>query len=267
MNDTVTVTNRILIRPCEGFDELTACVDLQIQVWGYSGGDVIPRRSFVVTQHIGGQVFGAYDTSLSGSAIQGDAGSLIGFAMAMPAIRNSHSYLHSHMLAVRPAYRNQGIGMRLKLKQREEALSRNISLMEWTFDPLVVKNAYLNIQRLGAIVRRYTPDFYGGSSSQLQAGLPTDRLHAEWWMNSSRVEGALSGNLQATKVLATIVVPSDIEELRSAGNPPSALELQSQIRRQFLQAFSNGLAVLGFTKDVQGDGVFQLGIAEESFFS
>jgi predicted GNAT superfamily acetyltransferase len=267
MNDTVTVTNRIVIRPCEGFDELTACVDLQIRVWGYSGGDVIPRRSFVVTQHIGGQVFGAFDVSLPGSAVQGDAGSLVGFAMAMPAIRNSHSYLHSHMLAVSPAYRNQGIGMRLKLKQREEALARNISLMEWTFDPMVVKNAYLNIRRLGAIVRRYTPDFYGGSSSQLQAGLPTDRLHAEWWMNSSRVEGALSGNLQTTRVLATIVVPAEVEALRSGENPARAVEVQTQIRRQFLQAFSNGLTVLGFIKDVHGDGVFQLGIAEETIFS
>ncbi len=267
MNDTVTVTNRILIRACEGFDELTACVDLQIQVWGYPGGDVIPRRSFVVTQYIGGQVFGAFDTSLPGSAVQGDAGSLIGFAMAMPGIRNSDSYLHSHMLAVSPAYRNRGIGMRLKLKQREEALARNISLMEWTFDPLVVKNAYLNIQRLGVIVRRYTPDFYGGSSSQLQAGLPTDRLHAEWWMNSSRVNRAVSGNLQATDISATIVVPSEIEELRSAGNLATALEVQSQIRRQFLNAFSEGLAVLGFAKDVQGNGVFQLGIAEENIFS
>ena len=267
MNDTVTVTNRILIRPCEGFEELTACVDLQIKVWGYSGGDVIPRRSFVVTQNIGGQVFGAFDTSISGIPEEGDAASLVGFAMAMPAIRNCNSYLHSHMLAVSPAYRNLGIGTRLKLKQREDALARKISLMEWTFDPLVVKNAYLNIQRLGAIVRRYTPDFYGGSSSQLQAGMPTDRLHAEWWMNSSRVDGALSGNLQAIDVLATIVVPAEIEELRSAGNLASAFGVQSQIRRQFLEAFSNGLAVLGFTRDVQGNGVFQLGIAEESTFS
>jgi predicted GNAT superfamily acetyltransferase len=267
MNDASTVTNSILIRSCDGLDELAACVDLQIEVWGYSDGDVIPRRSFVVTQKIGGQVIGAFDTSIPESPDHGSPASLVGFAMAMPGICNSHGYLHSHMLAVRAPYRNRGIGRGLKLRQREDALARNISLMEWTFDPLVVKNAYFNIQRLGVIVRRYTPDFYGVSSSHLQAGMPTDRLHAEWWMNSSRVKAALSGNLPTTGLVTTITVPAAIDKLKRSYDLSEALAVQSEVRGLFQQAFAEGLSVVGFTRDIQGNGVFQLGIVEESDFS
>ena len=257
-----TVTDKIIIRPCETFQELTACVDLQVEVWGYSDGDVIPRRAFIVTQKIGGQVFGAFDLGLPGAASNGDAGSLIGFAMALPGIRNGDGYLHSHMLAVRDAYRNRGIGRRLKLAQRAEALARNIQLMEWTFDPLEVKNAYLNIRRLGVIVRRYTPDFYGASSSRLQAGMPTDRLHAEWWMNSPRVNGALSGNLPLTEVKETIGIPAEIAKWKKSSDLTQALAVQSRVREQFQSAFARGMAAIGFEQDVEGNGIYQLGIAE-----
>ena len=76
--------------------------------------------------------------------------------------------------------------------QREDALARGFELMEWTFDPLEIKNAYLNIERLGAIARRYNVNQYGITSSPLQGGLPTDRLVAEWWLKSKRVEGCWS---------------------------------------------------------------------------
>src|SRR5277367_6611615 len=104
----------VLIRSCRGFEELDACVQVQIDVWGYSDGDVIPRRVFTVTQKIGGQVLGAFDVTDGGSDT---SDSLIGFAMALPAVREGDGpqpYLHSHMLAVRLAYRNAGIGRRLK---------------------------------------------------------------------------------------------------------------------------------------------------------
>jgi predicted GNAT superfamily acetyltransferase len=117
---------------------------------------------------------------------------MVGFAMSMPGILDGEAYLHSHMLAVQPEYRNAGIGRKLKLAQREEAIARGIQRMEWTFDPLEIKNAYLNITRLGAVVHSYTPNFYGVFSSRLQAGLPTDRLHAEWWMDSPRVQATLN---------------------------------------------------------------------------
>src|SRR5215469_5536080 len=187
----------ILIRACSGHDELEACVQLQIETWGYDESDIIPRKAFLVGQKIGGQVIGAFDTDLPGAGRQGHPESLIGFAMSLPGVKTNgvspRPYLHSHMLAVRDAYRNRGLGAQLKLEQRREALNRKIRLMEWTFDPLEIRNAHLNIHKLGAIVRCYHVNFYGVSSSRLQGGLPTDRLVAEWRLDSDRVVANLEG--------------------------------------------------------------------------
>lgn len=247
----------IVLRRCEGLEELDACVGLQIETWGYSDGDVIPRRLFTVAQRIGGQVMGAFDSESR----------LLGFAMALPGVKSGKSpgqpprpYLHSHMLAVTPGYRNAGIGRRLKLLQRQDALSRGISLMEWTFDPLETKNSFLNIHRLGVIVRSYTPDFYGVSSSRLQGGLPTDRLHAEWWMDSERVEAILSRSpYTPPQAQETIVVPKALSEWKaSATGVSKARAIQLDNRRQFLDAFSRGLAVTEFRVDAEGNGIFEL---------
>jgi predicted GNAT superfamily acetyltransferase len=254
----------ILIRCCEGFDELDACVQLQIETWGYSDGDVIPRRVFTVAQRIGGQVIGAFDLSLSleGSV---EVASLVGFAMALPAVHSQNKglpqpYLHSHMLAVRAAYRNDGVGRRLKLFQRTEALSRGFEVMEWTFDPLEIKNSFLNIHRLGAIVRSYTPNFYGVSSSRLQGGLPTDRLHAEWYLRSAHVEAALGGKPREPRTIEeTILVPHEISEWKSSEEHLSrALAVQRENRERFQSAFARGLAVTGFSRDANGNGIFEL---------
>jgi predicted GNAT superfamily acetyltransferase len=243
----------IAIRPCEGFEELSACVQLQMDVWGYGDRDVIPRRVFVVAQAIGGQVFGAFDGSI-----------LVGFAMALPGISHGRPYLHSHMLAVNPDFRNQGIGRRLKLAQRDEALSRGIRLMEWTFDPLEIKNSFLNIARLGAVVRRYAPNFYGVSSSRLHGQVPTDRLYAEWWLDSDRVCSVLEGKPVVPTVEQEIVVPHQIAHWRhSPLNLDSVLGIQTFIRQDFQQAFAHQLAVVGFRIEEEGNGVFQLGRWQE----
>ena len=159
----------ILMRSCQGHDELEACVQIEIETWGYDPTDVIPRKAFLVWQKVGGQVIGAFDTGLPGADPEGAPESLVGFVLSLPGIKivdgEPKFYLHSHMLAVRDSYRNRGVGMKLKLAQRRDALDRGIRLIEWTFDPLEIKNAYLNIRKLGAIVRRYEVDFYGVSSS------------------------------------------------------------------------------------------------------
>ena len=118
----------ILIRSCEGFDELEACVQLQVETWGYDQSDIIPRKAFLVMQKVGGQVLGAFDTSLAGTSSRGEPKSMVGFAMSLPGIKpgsenggRPRPYLHSHMLAVREGYRNRGLGAQLKLKQRDEA--------------------------------------------------------------------------------------------------------------------------------------------------
>jgi predicted GNAT superfamily acetyltransferase len=255
----------ILIRNCSGFDELEACVQLQIETWGYDDSDVIPRKAFLVGQKIGGQVIGAFDTDLPGAGPNGSPESLVGFAMSLPGVKTGsgepRSYLHSHMLAVRESYRNRGLGAQLKLQQRLEALSRNIHLMEWTFDPLEIKNAYLNIHKLGAIVRCYHVNFYGVSSSRLQGGLPTDRLVAEWQLSSPRVLATLEEKPRAALVVQErILVPASIYQWKaSEKDRERAMAVQLENRRRFQEAFSSGLAVLGFVRDAEGNGVFELG--------
>jgi predicted GNAT superfamily acetyltransferase len=253
----------VLIRSCSGFDELDACVQLQIDTWGYSDGDVIPRRAFIVAQRIGGQVIGAFDASQPST--EGDAGKLIGFALSLPGIKPADrgeptAYLHSHMLAVSTAYRNAGIGQRLKLFQRMDALNRGIRLMEWTFDPLEIKNSFLNIHKLGVVVQTYTSNFYGVSSSRLQGGLPSDRLHAEWYLDSARVKAILNGNAPPLpEVRESIRVPRDIGIWKSSEeNVNRALVVQMENRQRFQAAFARGLAVIGFRTDIEGNGIFQL---------
>jgi predicted GNAT superfamily acetyltransferase len=248
----------VVIRPCQGFEEIEACVQMQADVWGYSDWDVIPRRVFVVSQKIGGQVFGAFDGDI-----------LVGFAMALPGVSRGRPYLHSHMLAVNPDYRNQGVGRRLKLVQREEAMTRGINHMEWTFDPLEIKNSFLNVSKLGAIVRRYAANFYGVSSSRLHGQVPTDRLYAEWWLESDRVCSALEGKLvDVPTVEQEIAVPHQIAYWRhSAADQKRVVDIQTSNREQFQQAFARQLAVVGFRIDAEGNGVFQLGRWQEPFDS
>jgi predicted GNAT superfamily acetyltransferase len=274
----------IEIRACSGFDELEACVQLQIETWGYDASDVLPRKAFRVAQKIGGQVIGAFDSNSDDQGGEGGPELLVGFALSLPGIKNGGigsgslpmgcktgaglplPYLHSHMLAVREEYRNRGIGAQLKLEQRREALARGIRQMEWTFDPLEVKNAFLNIHKLGAIACRYEANFYGVSSSRLQGGLPTDRLVAEWQLDSPRVEAASNGlpadaHLpDARHIEERIVLPAFIHLWKAAeADRERALAVQFENRRRFQEAFSRGLAVVGFTLDAEGNGVFELG--------
>lgn len=241
--------SEIRIAPLNNLDHFERCVVLQLETWGYSDGDVVPRRMFMVAERIGGQVIGAFD---------GDT--IVGFAMSLPGYRSGRAYLHSHMLAVLPAYRNAGLGRRLKLAQRDDAIARGFDLMEWTFDPLEIKNAYLNIARLGAVVRRYEPDFYGSSSSPLQGGLPTDRLYAEWWLRSPRVIGLLGGEAPPLQILERVSVPHTIYQWKQDAQQRSlAQAVQSRNREALEAAFHRGLAVVGYERDSEGNGSFLLG--------
>lgn len=259
------VTGKITIRKCEALEEMRACFALQKEVWNFSDAELVPVRMFVVAAKIGGQVIGAF--AERGGETAGGEGELIGFALAIPGTRNGHCYLHSQMLAVRQQYRNGGLGRRMKLYQREDALMRGIELMEWTFDPLEIKNAYLNIEKLGAIARRYNVNQYGITSSPLQGGLPTDRLVAEWWMRSKRVETVLAGGPRAKcECRARIEVPAEIYEWKAAPETRErALAVQESNRAQFGRAFAEGLSVLGYECDGRGDGRFLLGEWDEGW--
>jgi predicted GNAT superfamily acetyltransferase len=242
-------TDSVLLRRCHGIEDFRACVALQKEVWNFTDAELVPLRMFVVADKVGGQIMGAFD---------GDV--LVGFALSVPGTRTGHVYLHSHMLAVRKDHRNSGLGRRLKLMQREDALARGIALIEWTFDPLEIKNAYLNIEKLGAIARRYNINQYGITSSPLQGGLPSDRLIAEWWLKSRRVETLLATGKNLPMVAeSSIEVPAQIYDWKAAPETRGqAQQVQERNREQFLRAFSRGLAVVGYERDATGNGKFLL---------
>ena len=244
----------LVLRKCELLEELRACVALQKEVWNFTDIELVPLRIFVVATKIGGQVMGAFEGK-----------DLVGFAMAIPGFRAGRAYLYSHMLAVRKDYRNSGVGRRLKLLQREDGIARGFGLMEWTFDPLEIKNAYLNIEKLGAIARRYNQNQYGITSSPLQGGLPTDRLVAEWWLESGRVKQAVKDEAKPKfDIVQTIPVPAQVYEWKgSAATREQAHAVQDRNRLLFLRAFADGLSVLGYERDPAGNGQFLLGRWEE----
>jgi predicted GNAT superfamily acetyltransferase len=246
----------IVIRRCQGLDELRACVALQKEIWNFSDDELVPLRMFVVADKIGGQIMGAFEGN-----------QMVGFALSVPGMRSGHVYLHSHMLAVLKEYRNGGLGRRLKLLQREDALARGIALIEWTYDPLEIKNAYLNMEKLGAISRRYNINPYGITSSPLQGGLPSDRLIAEWWLKSKRVETLLAtGKNPAFEPRAEINVPAQIYAWKAAAETRNqAQQVQERNRQQFLQVFGQDLTVLGYRRDPEGNGKFLLGDWDEKW--
>jgi predicted GNAT superfamily acetyltransferase len=249
-------SDSLVLRKCSGLEELRACLALQKEVWSFSDIELVPLRIFVVAEKVGGQVMGAFEGK-----------DLIGFAMAIPGYRSGHPYLYSHMLAVRKEYRNAGVGRRLKLLQREDGIARGFELMEWTFDPLEIKNAYLNIEKLGAITRRYNENQYGITSSPLQGGLPTDRLVAEWWFQSKRVEAAVGGKAKPPfDTLQSIRVPAQIYEWKaSPATRERAQDVQTGNRESFQKAFAGGLSVLGYEHAKEGNGKFLLGKWDEKF--
>ncbi len=246
----------IEVRICHGLEELRTCVALQKEVWNFNDAELVPLRMFVVAEKVGGQVMGAFD---------GDE--MVGFALSIPGTRSGHLYLHSQMLAVREEHRNSGLGRRLKLLQRDEALARGIELIEWTFDPLEIKNAYLNIEKLGAIARRYNINQYGTTSSPLQGGLPSDRLIAEWWLKSKRVETLLAaGKNPEFSEAQAIEVPAQIYEWKAAAETRGRAKVtQERNREQLLRAFDTDLAVLGYQRDAAGNGKFLLGRWDEKW--
>lgn len=222
----------IEIRLCHSLAEYDKCVRLERSTWGED--ITVPAAIFVVAHHSGGQVLGAFDD-----------GKIIGFTLALAGLRGPLRFLHSHMTAVVPDYQNRGVGRRLKLFQRQDALKRGIPLVEWTFDPLELKNAHFNLARLGAVVRRYIPDCYGVTKSPVHAGLPTDRLVAEWWLDSERVRGILADNpAPARGQLERITISSSVSEMKM-NDRVAGLRIQSAMRAQFEQWFSKGYVASG----------------------
>ena len=230
------MSDAIIVRRCDSLEDFQACVALQRDIWGEQDLEVEPSTMFVVAAHTGGQVLGAFDGQI-----------LVGFTLALAALRSGAPYLHSHMTGVHANYRDRGVGRLLKLFQRDEALSRDIRLIEWTFDPLELRNAHFNLNRLGAICRRYLPNLYGVTTSPLHRGLPTDRLVAEWYLDSPRVTAAIANGLARSPSCATIEIPSLIVDWKSS-DLPRVQAIQAAIREQFCDGFAKGYAAIAVAK-------------------
>lgn len=161
-----------------------ACVRLQEEIWGAGFSERVPLAILGVAQRLGGVASGAFDAS----------GRLVGFVFGLTGFEAGHPVHWSDMLAVRPEFRDSGLGTALKLHQRDLLLARGIRRMYWTFDPLESRNGRLNMGRLGAVAREYAEDMYGHSDSPLHAGIGTDRLVVVWDMDTPRAVGRLAGS-------------------------------------------------------------------------
>jgi predicted GNAT superfamily acetyltransferase len=227
------MASEIIVRKCEGFEEFQRCVELQREIWKEADLEVEPITMFVVAAHTGGEVLGAFDSDR-----------MVGYTLAVVGLRDRKPYLHSHMTGVQSEYRNRGVGRMLKLFQREEALGRGIRLIQWTFDPLELRNAHFNLNRLGAICRKYQPNLYGVTTSPLHRGLPTDRLLAEWHLDSARVVAAVENLVKdPVEAPASIELPAELERWQSEGSPEVDV-VQARVREEFTRWFAKGYAAI-----------------------
>ena len=223
----------IIVRKCGEFGEFHRCVELQREIWKEADLEVEPVTMFVVAAHTGGQVLGAFDGER-----------MVGYTLALAGLRDRVPYLHSHMTGVLSEYRDRGVGRMLKLFQRDEALSRGIRLIQWTFDPLELRNAHFNLNRLGTICREYQPNLYGVTTSPLHRGLATDRLLAEWHLDSARVVAAIENLVKdPVEAPAIIELPAELERwLREDSSQVSVV--QARLREEFTKWFAKGYAAV-----------------------
>jgi predicted GNAT superfamily acetyltransferase len=227
------MSQEIIVRKCESLDEFHRCVELQREIWGEADLEVEPATMFVVAAHTAGQVLGAFD---------GDR--LVGYTLAVVGLHDRVAYLHSHMTGVRSEYRDRGVGRMLKLFQRNEALGRGIRLIQWTFDPLELRNAHFNLNRLGAICREYQPNLYGLTTSPLHRGMATDRLLVEWHLDSARVVAAIENLVRApAEAPAIIELPAELERWQQEGSSEVGI-VQARVREEFTKWFAKGYAAV-----------------------
>ena len=218
----------MLIRPIVTLDECRRVAALEKVVWGYTDAeDVVPPPLLIVSSRRGGILLGAF----------AEDGDMKGFVYSVPAVKDGRLTQWSHMLGVAPEARAGGLGLRLKLAQREHALRMGVELIEWTFDPLQALNASFNFTRLGVVVEEYEANIYGDSTSPLHRGSPTDRFVAEWRLTAPHVERRLAAAgaplIRDRSVLSAVLVnPS-----RSAGEwlEPGAPALDLTSRRLLVE--------------------------------
>ena len=234
----------IEIRECTTIDELAACVQLQRDVFALPEIEISPVRHLIVTKNAGGFTLGAFAD-----------GELVGFVLSVPAFLRGERAFYSHMTAVRRDFQGHGIGAGLKWGQRERSLAEGVKYIKWTFEPVKARNAYFNLEKLGAIVRDYASNFYGTDYSTAEEsgeriGLASDRLFAEWNLEGEKVTALAAGNdfVECRPIVREITIPPDWYGLVNA-DPKGAVTEQVRIKYEFEDAFSNGLIAGGFERD------------------
>jgi len=258
----------IIIRDIESNVEMHAVEDLQKEVWRIPDLDVVPQMHLVAAKSVGGVLIGAFDSDL-----------LVGFVYGFVGLEEGKANHHSHMLAIKPGYRNANLGTRLKFAQRERVLSQGLNQMTWTFDPLQGRNAHINFNKLGVVSNRYFKNFYGDDAASYLHGNGTDRLLVTWLLDSNRVDDRLNGKrflgeVDALKPLLSLgeensPVLSDLEEVFTGGMvsieiPDDVLGIEKRDRelaarwRQstgtaFINAIEAGYLVKEFYRNVAGE--------------
>jgi predicted GNAT superfamily acetyltransferase len=184
----------------------------------------------------------------------------------MLALASRRVVYHSHMAAVREDLRHRDIGYRIKLAQRQAAIEAGIPLIIWTFDPLQSRNAHFNINKLGAVIRRYEENYYGeGASTVFDPGVPSDRVFAEWWVRSPHVEAALGGARPQVEEDQSVIIPYDINSIRQQ-SVEEHLRWRLRVREDFQSKLGRGPIVRGFVSDGESEeSRYILGPDEEQF--
>jgi predicted GNAT superfamily acetyltransferase len=270
----------IVFRDIQTFDEIQQVENLERDVWKVADLDVTAVTMLVACKEAGNILVGAFDGKV-----------LVGFAFGFIGRENGRFNIHSHMLAVRDEYRDQDLGYRLKLVQRDRALAMGIREITWTFDPLQSRNAHLNFSKLGVFSDNYRIDFYGPQTSSVLHQNGTDRLWVRWPITSRRNDLRLKGNTgraETIEILANlsplvrfnakglpdrddlqealarqriaIEIPSDILAIERA-NPGLAREWRLATRWAFTEALKAGFFVAefcGLVRGRQGPGVYVL---------
>lgn len=224
-------------------EDLSGCVLLQRSVFALPEVELSPVRHFIVTMHAGGYTLGAFESDR-----------LVGFVLSIPAFFRGERAFYSHMAAVDTDFQGLGIGSRLKWEQRQRALEAGVKFIKWTFQPVKARNAFFNLEKLGAVVTEYRQDFYGTDYAVSPAetpglGIESDRLFAEWHLDSEEVESLSYANVSAktARPRKTVGTTNDWEML-VARDPEAAKRLQRRIRSEFQTALSEGLVCAGFQR-------------------
>jgi len=231
----------IEIRECVSFEDLAACVQLQREVFALPDIEISPVRHLIVTKNAGGFTLGAFVD-----------GSLIGFVISVPAFLYGQRAVYSHMTAVKVEFQSFGVGAKLKWAQRERALKDGIGFIKWTFQPVQSRNAFFNLEKLGAVIKHYEPNFYGTDYPDPESGLglDSDRLFAEWELSSPKAVALASGQLfnEESAVKREIVVPTNWDELVREDLAKAVAE-QQRMKSEFMESFAEGLVCRGFIRD------------------